>query len=103
MLDWFVYFLATRPAEYIALYLAGINLLTFVIYRQDKRAAERYGPRVPEATLHCIMFIGGTVGAFLGQRILRHKTRKQSFQLVFWLLFVIQLVFLAYIATLLAR
>ena len=53
-------------------------------YRSDKRRAEEGAWRVPESTLHIISFIGGWPGAFLAQRVFRHKTSKLSFQFVFW-------------------
>lgn len=63
---------------------AGISLLTFFAYRYDKRQAEASEWRVPEATLQGLALIGGWPGAFLAQRVLRHKTAKPSFQLIYW-------------------
>jgi uncharacterized membrane protein YsdA (DUF1294 family) len=78
------------PTENLLAYLAFINIMTFLAYWQDKRAAQRGGWRTPEATLHTLMLGGGTLGAWLGQQRLRHKTQKQPFQTVFKLLVVIQ-------------
>src|SRR4051812_26653388 len=68
--------------------LVGIPLATsacaFLSYRSDKRSAEAGEWRVPEATLHFLELIGGWPGAFLAQRVFRHKTSKASFQFVFW-------------------
>lgn len=67
------------------LYLVIVNALTFAMYWQDKRAAKNPGAaRVPEATLLLIGFFGGTPAALIAQRVLRHKTRKTSFQVKFW-------------------
>lgn len=78
------------------LYLLLINALTFVLYWHDKRAARVHGKaRVPEASLLLAGFLGGTPAALVAQRSLRHKTRKQSFQLKFWALTVAQLALLA--------
>ena len=33
-----------------------------------------------------VELLGGWPGALLGQRRFRHKTRKRSYQLVFWLI-----------------
>lgn len=63
---------------------AGCSLLTFFIYRYDKRQAEASGWRVPEATLQGLSLLGGWPGAFLAQHGLRHKTAKLSFQVTFW-------------------
>ena len=51
---------------------------------RDKRAAERGARRTPEATLHLIELAGGWPGSLLAQRLFRHKTRKLSYQVVFW-------------------
>lgn len=79
----------------IFLYLLLINALTFGAYWADKRAVQRRGWRVPEMTLLMLGFAGGTVGAIAGQRVLRHKTRKLSFQLAFWVLTMLQLCLVA--------
>lgn len=65
-----------------------LSLVTLVTYFRDKRAAERQAWRVPEATLQCLALSGGWPGALIGQQRFRHKTRKLSFQIVFWLMLV---------------
>ncbi len=62
----------------------SLSVFAFFAYRSDKRCAEAGEWRVPEATLHILAFLGGWPGAFLAQRIFRHKTAKLSFQVVFW-------------------
>lgn len=75
----------------LPLYLVAINLLTYVLYWQDKRAAIRGAWRIPESTLLMSGLAGGTLGAFFAQRQLRHKTRKGSFQFKFWAVTAIQI------------
>ena len=65
---------------FAALYLAGVNLVTFIAFARDKRAAVNGEWRVKESTLLGLAAIGGTIGAFVGQRVLRHKTAKQPFK-----------------------
>lgn len=77
--------------------LVSVNAVTFALYIFDKRQSRRRGFRVPERTLHFFSLVGGSPGAFLGQRLLRHKTRKGSFQLVFWVLVVVQLGFVGWV------
>jgi uncharacterized membrane protein YsdA (DUF1294 family) len=63
----------------------GMSLITFLAYWRDKRRAEAGEWRIPEFTLHIAEFLGGWPGAFLGQRLFRHKVAKTSYQLVFWM------------------
>jgi uncharacterized membrane protein YsdA (DUF1294 family) len=65
--------------EYIALYLAAVNLLTFIIYVWDKRCAVKGRRRVPERTLITLALLGGSPAALLGMLAARHKTRKPKF------------------------
>ncbi|KPY44587.1 MULTISPECIES: DUF1294 domain-containing protein [Pseudomonas syringae group] len=69
-----------------ALALIVMSLLTFVLYRHDKRQAGNGGQRTPENVLHATELLGGWPGALLAQQVFRHKTRKVSFQIVFWLI-----------------
>lgn len=79
----------------LILYLLAINALTFFLYWQDKRAARRGGVmRTPEYVLLLAGFMGGTLMAIVAQQKLRHKTRKASFQIKFWLLTAIQVALL---------
>ena len=60
-------------------YLALVNLIAFTVYGADKRRAKRDRRRVPEKTLFLLAIIGGSLGAFLGMRLFRHKTRHWYF------------------------
>ena len=73
------------------IYLISISLITFLLYGYDKFQARNNRQRVPELVLHILTLIGGTVGAFLGQILFRHKTRKWTFQLVFISIVVVQI------------
>lgn len=73
----------------LMLHLASINLVAFLAYGYDKIRAKRGGWRVPERTLHSFGMLGGVIGAFVAQKLFRHKTRKRSFQAVFWVIFSI--------------
>ncbi len=72
-----------------ALVLIVMSLLAFVLYRHDKRQAGNAGQRTPENVLHGVELLGGWPGALLAQQVFRHKTRKVSFQIVFWLIVVV--------------
>lgn len=63
------------------LWLAAINVVTFVFYRLDKRRAQKAGSmRVPEAVLLSMMLFGGFIGAGIAMYMRpRHKVRKPRF------------------------
>lgn len=71
------------PLAVLAGYLAA-SLLAFAVYACDKSAARKCQRRTPESSLHLIALLGGWPGALLAQRLLRHKSKKASFLLVFW-------------------
>lgn len=55
------------------------NGIVFLVYAFDKMAATQGAWRVREDTLILLAVLGGGVGAFAGQRLMRHKTRKGPF------------------------
>lgn len=61
--------------------MAGLSFLTFALYGYDKWQARRAGARIRETTLHLLALAGGWPGAWLGQIVWRHKTRKWAFRL----------------------
>ena len=71
----------------------SINLVTFLAYWVDKRAARRGAWRIPEKNLHQLEMLGGWSGALLGQKILRHKNKKKSYQAEFWFVIIMQVGF----------
>ena len=64
---------------YLLWYLAAVNLVTFTVYGVDKAKARRGAWRVPEKTLFLLPLLGGSVGAVLGMRVFRHKTKHWYF------------------------
>ncbi len=73
-------------------WILGVSVASFFTYGYDKAIAGRNVTRVPEVVLHLLTLFGGTLGSFLGMQIFRHKTQKKSFQIVFWVIVVIQIV-----------
>jgi uncharacterized membrane protein YsdA (DUF1294 family)/cold shock CspA family protein len=71
------------PVEVAWFYLAA-SAVAFLAYAFDKSAARNGRWRTQESTLHLIGLTGGWPGALAAQRLLRHKSRKHSFQVVFW-------------------
>lgn len=66
------------PANLIIAFCA-INFWAFAAFGVDKARAERGTWRIRESTLLTLAFVGGTIGAYAGRRLFRHKTRKQPF------------------------
>ncbi len=77
-------------APEVVVYLTAINLLAFMMFRQDKRAAIAGGRRIPERALLGLAVIGGGLGAVAAQQMLRHKTRKEPFRSLLYLIVVAQ-------------
>ena len=64
---------------WLLVYLAAVNLVTFTVYGIDKAKAKRGAWRVPEKTLFLLPLLGGSLGALLGMRVFRHKTKHWYF------------------------
>lgn len=71
----------------LPLVIAGVYLVmsvvTFIAYALDKSAAKNGRWRTKESTLHLFAVLGGWPGALWAQNILRHKSSKQEFKLVY--------------------
>ena len=76
-------FFGRLPFVVLGLYLVA-SAIAFGAYALDKSAARNDQWRTQESTLHFFALVGGWPGALAAQRLLRHKSRKQSFQTVFW-------------------
>lgn len=59
--------------------LLALNLLTFIIYGIDKFKAKKAKWRIPESTLLLLALLGGSIGAWLGIKVWRHKTLHKKF------------------------
>lgn len=95
------YFPDKSPADFIAgwksvvlmfavMHLMSINIVTFLAYGFDKRAAQKGEKRIPESQLHTLEFMGGWCGAISGQKIFHHKTQKASYQSFFWAMLIFE-------------
>ena len=102
--------LAVVPALALALWLKqplpGIvlayvcnSLLTVLFYREDKRLAERQNWRIPEFYLHFWELMCGWPGALYAQARFRHKWKKVSYMIVFWLYVILNLIAVAWIVS----
>lgn len=76
--------------------LIAVNVLSYAMYRADKRMAVKHQHRIPESALLIIALAGGALGALLAMCTLRHKTRHVRFVILVPLFLVVQ-VYLFYL------
>ena len=60
--------------------LAGVNLVTFLVYGIDKLKAKYGRWRIPESVLLGLAALGGSAGAWLGMQVWHHKTQHKKFK-----------------------
>ena len=77
---------------FLVFHVLSINLTTFIAYGTDKKAAVNKTWRVPEKDLHTLEFLGGWIGAFIGQKVFKHKTAKKSFQTTYKIMIVLEFI-----------
>ena len=78
--------------NFLYIYVAAINVVTFFMYGIDKSKAKAGQWRIPEAHLMFLAVIGGSVGALFGMRVFHHKTRKPKFRIGVPAILIIQLI-----------
>ncbi len=82
--------------------LFALNLLTFLIYGIDKFKAKKAKWRISEATLILLAVIGGSIGAWLGLKVWRHKTQHKKFFIGIPMILTLQVIATIYILYLIA-
>lgn len=97
----FIGFLAliTELPMLVFYYYITLSVLIFFVYRADKNSAKDGEQRIPENTLHILSLIGGWPGALFAQQKFRHKTKKQSFLVVYWITVIINCAGLIWLLT----
>ncbi|MFT4938695.1 MAG: uncharacterized membrane protein YsdA (DUF1294 family)/cold shock CspA family protein [Paraglaciecola sp.] len=86
------------PTWIFILYVSS-SVISVVMYIIDKSKAKEGGQRIPEITLHFLAMIGGWPGAIIAQQSLKHKNRKKSFRLAFWLTVLFNVAFFVWFVT----
>lgn len=81
----------------ILIYLAAVNLVTFVMYGIDKYKAKKSKWRIPEATLLLMVAIGGSIGAWAGMQVWHHKTLHKKFKYGVPIIFLLQIALTIYL------
>ena len=72
------------PLIVIVIYIA-MGILTYYVYSEDKDSAINNERRTSEKHLLKLSLFGGWIGALIAQQKYRHKTKKTSFQMSFWI------------------
>ncbi len=65
--------------DFIILYIAAVNVISFIVMGVDKRRAVKRAFRIPESTLFVLAIIGGSIGSIAGMHLFHHKTRHWYF------------------------
>ena len=76
------------PLAILGIY-AVVSIITFTMYAKDKNAAEWGTWRTQESTLHMLALVGGWPGASIAQSFLRHKSKKLSFRVTYWVTVIV--------------
>ena len=80
----------------IFLYLLIINAAGFLLMLIDKWKAKKNLWRIPEKTLLGVALIGGSIGAYVGMQLFRHKTKHLKFSAGIPVIIALQLIATAY-------
>lgn len=83
--------------EYLAYYLAAVNILLCTLMGTDKLLAKLQKRRIPEKALFALAILGGALGGTVGMYSFHHKTLHKSFAIGFPLLTIIQIAVVAYL------
>jgi uncharacterized membrane protein YsdA (DUF1294 family) len=61
-------------------YVVVANVVSFAMFGIDKQRARAGQRRISERALLVSAVVSGTIGAWVGMSVFRHKTAKRSFQ-----------------------
>ena len=78
--------------EAIVIYLAAINVITFIMFGADKARAVKGRWRISEAALILAALLGGSTGALAGMRIFHHKTKHRKFTIGIPVILALQII-----------
>lgn len=88
-----------RLPPMVVLWYAVLSLLTFLAYAFDKSAAMGNRWRTAESRLQLLSLAGGWPGALIAQRLFRHKSRKRSFRVGYWIVVAVNCTLLIWTMT----
>ncbi len=78
----------------VTYYLTALNVLTLLVYMDDKINARRGGRRTSERVLLMLSAAGGSAGALISIFIGRHKSRKPRFRYGVPIMFLFHIIIL---------
>lgn len=76
---------------FICLYLVVMNVVAFIVYGIDKQKAKKGKWRISEKALIMLAVFGGSIGAWIGMQVFRHKTKHLLFVIGVPLIFFVEL------------
>ncbi|MBP2077374.1 DUF1294 domain-containing protein [Oceanobacillus polygoni] len=79
------------------MYLIGVNIMSFLLMYIDKRKAMKKQYRIPERTFWALAILGSALGAYIGMKLFRHKTKHRSFMIGMPILIIVNIISCIYI------
>ena len=83
--------------EFFILVMCLMSFLAFILYGIDKWKAKREKWRIKEKTLIMCSVFFGSVGAILGMKVFRHKTKHTYFWIINYVCLFWQIVLVLYL------
>lgn len=81
----------------IIIYIIAINVVAFIVFGIDKLRARQKKWRIPEATILLLAVVGGSIGAWAGMLVWRHKTMHRKFKYGVPVILILQLAIVTWI------
>ena len=98
---WYAFGAVNSWPRWLVSWLSAINGVALGYFGFDKARSRNVGAgRVPEAVLHGLAAAGGSLGAYAGMQLFRHKTIKGPFRILFWGIVILQLALVVWVAKL---
>ena len=83
--------------DIILSYLLMINIFTMYTFFLDKSKDKNKKWRIKESTLFLLSITGGSLGALLGMKLFKHKTKHWYFKYGIPFILIVQIILTAYV------
>lgn len=77
--------------KYYVILVLIMSIVDFFLMLADKRKAQKGKWRISEKTLLLVAAFGGSIGGFLGMKLVRHKTKHLKFTICIPLFMVLHI------------